>query len=83
MPNVKEGSIIEYEYQIRTPGYNTPRDWYFQTNIPVNYSEYNFLIPNALVFNKQIKGYYFPKISTEGKYNDDTLTKYILKIFLQ
>ncbi|MCZ8198430.1 MAG: DUF3857 domain-containing protein [Flavobacterium sp.] len=79
MPNIKEGSIIEYEYQSRTPGYNTPRDWYFQTNIPVNYSEYNFLIPNALVFNKQIKGYYFPKISTEGKYNDDTLTKYILK----
>ncbi|MDH5475722.1 MAG: DUF3857 domain-containing protein [Cyclobacteriaceae bacterium] len=39
-PNVKEGSIIEYKYELETPfQYNLP-DWNFQSTIPTVYSEY-------------------------------------------
>lgn len=45
MPNVKEGSIIEFEYTLKTGYFGSLRDWYFQSSIPVNYSEYKTYIP--------------------------------------
>jgi transglutaminase-like putative cysteine protease len=45
-PDVKEGSIIEYEYTFETPfKYHLP-DWEFQDEIPTIYSEYELrLVP--------------------------------------
>jgi len=41
IPNVKEGSVIEYRYVMETPFiFNLP-DWNFQHKIPVSYSEYS------------------------------------------
>ena len=41
IPNVKEGTIIEYRYVLETPFlFNLP-DWQFQDRIPTIYSEYN------------------------------------------
>jgi len=40
MPNVKEGSIIEYKYKIRSQYTFNLRDWEFQWKIPTVYSEY-------------------------------------------
>ncbi len=40
MPKVKEGSIIDVKYSITSPYYTHFRDWEFQTDIPVIYSEY-------------------------------------------
>lgn len=40
MPNVKEGSIIEYRYKIRSEFLFQFRDWEFQWKIPVIYSKY-------------------------------------------
>ncbi len=40
MPNVKEGSIIEIAYKIRSPYLFNLRNWEFQNKIPVIYSEY-------------------------------------------
>ena len=45
MPNVKAGSIIEYEYSEGMPAI-----WYFQGDIPTRYSELNMLFPGTLVF---------------------------------
>jgi hypothetical protein len=40
IPNVKEGSIIEFSYELNTPfRFNMP-DWKFQSTIPTIYSEY-------------------------------------------
>ena len=36
MPNVKEGSIIEFKYIVKTPYYAKLHDWKFQSTIPVN-----------------------------------------------
>jgi len=40
MPNIKEGSIIEYRYKINSQYKFNLRDWEFQWKIPVLYSEY-------------------------------------------
>ncbi|WP_264553289.1 DUF3857 domain-containing protein [Flavobacterium sp. N2038] len=64
MPNVKEGSVIEFRYTIKCPSYSMIRDWDFQTSIPVNYSEFSTYIPEYYVFNSRQKGYIFPKITT-------------------
>ncbi|CAM2932459.1 Transglutaminase-like superfamily protein [Flavobacterium succinicans] len=63
MPNVKEGSVIEYEYSIRTPNKVHPRDWDFQTTIPVNYCEYKTLVPEYYSYNSSTKGFILPKVN--------------------
>lgn len=63
MPNVKEGSVIEFKYYIRSP-FQMIRDWDFQTSIPVNYSEFSTYIPEYYVFSPRQKGYIFPKTVT-------------------
>jgi hypothetical protein len=65
MPNVKEGSVIEYEYTLYSPNIGNPRDWYFQSDIPVNYSQYINAIPEYFVFNTNVKGFISPKITIE------------------
>lgn len=56
MPNVKEGSIIEYKYEIRSPYISTFPEWSFQQSIPVNSSEYQTLVPEYYVYNVYRKG---------------------------
>ncbi|HTG66264.1 MAG TPA: DUF3857 domain-containing protein [Flavobacterium sp.] len=65
MPNVKEGSVIEYEYTLRSPNIGNPRDWYFQSDIPVNRSEYINYVPEYFVFKTNVKGFISPKITVE------------------
>jgi|WetSurMetagenome_2_1015567.scaffolds.fasta_scaffold06333_5 hypothetical protein len=40
MPDVAEGSVIEYKYKIISPYFFNFRDWEFQSKIPTVYSEY-------------------------------------------
>jgi hypothetical protein len=40
MPDVKEGSVIEYRYKVSSPFYFNFQDWSFQGKIPEIYSEY-------------------------------------------
>lgn len=65
MPNVKEGSIIEYEYTHRTPRIVELKEWYFQTSIPVNYSEFITYIPEYYVYKPNQKGFIFPKVTVD------------------
>jgi transglutaminase-like putative cysteine protease len=74
MPNVKEGSIIEFRYIIRSPRYRFLKDWSFQTSIPVNYSEYKTYIPEYFVYNPNQKGFVFPKITVGKKENHIIIT---------
>lgn len=64
MPNVKEGSVIEFRYTIKCPSDRMIREWAFQSSIPVNYSEFSTFIPEYYVFNSRQKGYLFPKVTT-------------------
>lgn len=40
LPNVKPGSVIEYKYKVTSQYLFNLRDWEFQWEIPVKYSEY-------------------------------------------
>lgn len=65
MPNVKEGSIIEYKMEFITPYFQNFDIWDFQHDIPVNYSMYKTNIPEYFTYNIRSKGYYFPKSTVE------------------
>jgi hypothetical protein len=61
LPNVNEGSIIEYKYTFRSPInlVHNPDTWTFQGSIPKLWSELQFSIPSYLQY-KQIYGGYLP-----------------------
>ncbi|WP_413999417.1 DUF3857 domain-containing protein [Flavobacterium sp. W1B] len=65
MPNVKEGSVIEYRYTVKSPRIAELKEWNFQTSIPVNYSEFKTFIPEYFVYKPNQKGYVFPKVTVE------------------
>jgi transglutaminase-like putative cysteine protease len=65
MPNVKEGSVLEYRYTLRTKNIGTLRDFYFQSYIPVNYAEYKTYVPEYFIYNTKMKGFVNPKIDVE------------------
>ena len=56
MPNIKEGSIIEYKYILKSPFISSLPDWSFQNEIPVNYSQYKVIIPEYFKYNTYKKG---------------------------
>lgn len=56
--NVKEGSIIEYKYTIRSPFTFTLRGWSFQSSVPTLYSSYEITIPEYLIYKPIFRGYY-------------------------
>jgi hypothetical protein len=59
LPNAKKGSIIEYAYTLRSPlaVRNKPDTWSFQSNIPVQWSEYQITIPHFLDYKITMNGY--------------------------
>ncbi|MFP9097837.1 DUF3857 domain-containing protein [Flavobacterium sp. RHBU_24] len=74
MPNVKEGSIVEYRYIIESPFESVMPDWKFQSGIPVNHSELTTKIPEYYVFSPNYRGYYAPKITQEKNSRNIILT---------
>nr|WP_315143323.1 transglutaminase domain-containing protein [uncultured Flavobacterium sp.] len=60
MPNVSEGSIIEYTYRVKSPRIAELTDWAFQASIPVNYSEFKTFVPEYFVYNTNMKGTLMP-----------------------
>ena len=65
MPNVKEGSIIELEYEIKDKGIGSIDEWYFQSSIPINYCEYSTYIPEYFEYNTYWKGFLAPTVTKE------------------
>ena len=51
VPQVKVGTVIEYEYRIESDYFYDIYDWYAQRSIPVAYTRYDLSIPEWLVFN--------------------------------
>ncbi|MEO9571643.1 MAG: DUF3858 domain-containing protein [Polaribacter sp.] len=56
LPNLKEGSIIEYKYSILSP-YLSINDWYFQSDIPKIKSEFDTSILGNYKYNIKKTGY--------------------------
>jgi len=71
MPNVKEGSIIEYKYTIKSPYFSNLQDWKFQKSIPVNFSEYKTIVPEYFTYNFFSRG--SVKLNSETKSKSNTV----------
>lgn len=57
LPNVKEGSILEFKYKIKSDFIFTLRGWKFQSDIPTLWSEYNVRIPEYFNYKHLTGGY--------------------------
>lgn len=58
MPDLKEGTVIEYKYKIYSPFYVSVDDYMFQQNIPVKNIMAVFEAPEYFNFNLRTKGFY-------------------------
>jgi transglutaminase-like putative cysteine protease len=67
MPNVREGSVVEYKVTIISPFISNFPEWEFQKDIPVNYTQYTTLIPEYFFYNTHYKGFFTPTILTDSK----------------
>ena len=56
VPQVKVGTVIEYEYRIESDLFYDIRDWYAQSDIPVLYTSYDLSIPEWFKFNIEQTG---------------------------
>jgi hypothetical protein len=68
-PAVKEGSVIELKYIIKSEFFRYLRDWTFQKSIPVRWSEYKVMIPEFYQYNTQFYGtvpFFINKASTSS-----------------
>ncbi|WP_162303597.1 DUF3857 domain-containing protein [Hymenobacter sediminis] len=57
MPNVREGSVIEFTYTVASEFTFNFQDWAFQTDIPVRWSEYRAAIPEYFDYKMLMQGY--------------------------
>ena len=48
LPNVKVGSIVEYNYQDIYKNFGGLDNWYFQTELPTLFSKFFFAVPQGL-----------------------------------
>lgn len=60
LPNVKEGSVIEYRYVISSPYMSNVPTWTFQSSVPVNYSKFVTSFPEYYVYKTNMKGFVSP-----------------------
>lgn len=56
-PNVKEGSIIEYQYIVKSDFLFNLQPWEFQGSYPRLWSEYNVSVPQFYYYVTQTQGY--------------------------
>lgn len=68
-PQVKEGTVIEYQYKKESGSYFNIDTWVAQASIPVAYTEYNLLIPEYFVFNIDETG----SVRTENKVENENV----------
>jgi hypothetical protein len=78
LPNVREGSIIEYSYVIVSDFEQSIPAWEFQKSIPTAMSEYRVSIPTYYYFRLQSQGYepFAINENTPGGNSEFTTTDY-------
>jgi hypothetical protein len=57
IPNVKEGSVIEYSYRVNSDFYTNFPNWQFQYTIPTRHSEYWAMFPDFFHYEQYMQGY--------------------------
>lgn len=66
IPDVRAGSVIEFQYVLESPFIYKFRNWEFQSDIPKVFSEYWTTIPANYTYNITLRGFY-PLIKNESE----------------
>ncbi|MBS7333109.1 MAG: DUF3857 domain-containing protein [Weeksellaceae bacterium] len=66
-PNVQNGSIIEYTYEVKSPFYYNTDTWYFQESVPVVKSNLVLETNEVLNYSDDFRGQYILKPTTSSK----------------
>ncbi len=56
VPDVREGTVIEYEYCLHSELFYQLHDWYAQCEIPVAFARLDMVIPTYLIYNIEEQG---------------------------
>ena len=67
LPNLKEGSVIEYEYKINSPFRYNIDEIVLQYDIPIKKQEISISTPEYFTFSPLVKGYLFVKPEYSSK----------------
>ncbi len=67
-PNVKPGTIIEYEYELLSDDVSSLKDWYFQQDIPVRYSKLTTITNERLIYTYIFQGAEYLTKMPDGTY---------------
>jgi hypothetical protein len=70
-PNIKEGSIIEFQYTITSDYLRNLQPWAFQGDYPVLWSEYNLVLPSFFNYVFLAQGYEKFYIQDKKDYRDN------------
>ncbi|MEP6750397.1 MAG: DUF3857 and transglutaminase domain-containing protein, partial [Bacteroidota bacterium] len=65
-PAVKEGSVIEYSYTIKSDFLHNLQSWYFQSEYPCLWSEYEVGIPEFFNYVTLNQGYVHTDVKTDS-----------------
>ncbi|MBL7850473.1 MAG: DUF3857 domain-containing protein [Cyclobacteriaceae bacterium] len=63
LPQVKVGSVIEYQYEVQMKMFFELRSWDFQDLIPCRWSEYQVHISNVCDYRIVFRGYLVPSVN--------------------
>ncbi|REE83190.1 uncharacterized protein DUF3857 [Lutibacter oceani] len=69
MPNLKEGSVLEWSYKVYSPYISSIDDVVVQQEIPIKKLEARVKLLEWFLFNKRQKGYYPFNINESTKFN--------------
>lgn len=78
MPNIKEGSVIEFKYKITSPFIWNIDEFIFQYDIPVKKIEAVIETPEGFNFNKTNKGFIYFYGKKANSYRGNNATKFVL-----
>jgi hypothetical protein len=67
MPDVREGSVIEYAYTVTSDFFFNFQDWTFQREIPVRWSEFRANIPEYFHYKMLQQGYHPLAVRTQAE----------------
>jgi hypothetical protein len=56
IPQVKVGTVIEYEYELQSKDYTNIYDWYAQSSLPTLYTHYRLILPEWFRFSVDESG---------------------------
>ncbi len=74
IPNVQNGCIIEYKYDITSDYYWLIDDWFFQSEYPKTVSNFSVTVPEYFNFKPTVTGYESVNISKELLSSSETIS---------